>query len=72
MEQTSCSKILYAAEAGPVVNQIVTENELLTAWQIPSFLEMFGGSSESYPYVHEFKKAKDFPIVVLHSSGSTG
>jgi acyl-coenzyme A synthetase/AMP-(fatty) acid ligase len=41
--------------------------------QIPSLQELLGShGTPNYPYGKKFEKAKNDPIFVLHTSGSTG
>lgn len=39
---------------------------------VPSFQVMFENQADHYPYEKSFEEARNDPIVVLHSSGSTG
>ncbi|KAI1774063.1 acetyl-CoA synthetase-like protein [Hypoxylon cercidicola] len=71
MEQTGCSKLLYAAEVAPIVQRMGAASSLRSE-VIPTFEEMLSTSPVSYPYTKSFEDAKNDPVVVLHSSGSTG
>ena len=44
----------------------------LESAEVPSLEEMFETESHQYPYNETYENAKWNPIVVLHSSGSTG
>lgn len=44
----------------------------LESAEVPSLEKMFEDESHQYPYNETFESAKWNPIVVLHSSGSTG
>ncbi|KAF2799626.1 acetyl-CoA synthetase-like protein [Melanomma pulvis-pyrius CBS 109.77] len=72
MDQTSCSKILYTAEVTPVVHQLLKINNGMRCIEIPSFQEILSSDPQPYPFSKAFGDAKNDPIVVLHSSGSTG
>jgi hypothetical protein len=72
MEQTSCVKILYAAEVAPVIKQIEANKNLVVAKEIVSFQAMLSSSPNHFHYNRKYGLAKDDPVVVLHSSGSTG
>jgi acyl-coenzyme A synthetase/AMP-(fatty) acid ligase len=39
---------------------------------VPSFSDMLKVESEYFPFNKTFEEARDDPILVLHSSGSTG
>ncbi|KAI0389196.1 hypothetical protein F5Y17DRAFT_141260 [Xylariaceae sp. FL0594] len=72
MDQTGCTKLLQAAEAAPIVKQIQDIMPSLQITTIPSFDEMLSSSPEHYPFNKDFDAARNEPVVVLHSSGSTG
>ncbi|KAI1811710.1 hypothetical protein GGS20DRAFT_561714 [Poronia punctata] len=72
MVQTGCTKLLHAAEAAPIVKQIRDIVPGLQLSTIPSFEEMLSSSPEHYPFNKDFDAARNEPVVVLHSSGSTG
>ncbi len=48
------------------------EKRKLQILQVPSLNDMLVDASEHYPYQKDFATARWDPIVVLHSSGSTG
>ncbi|KAF2651929.1 acetyl-CoA synthetase-like protein [Lophiostoma macrostomum CBS 122681] len=72
MQQTSCTKLLYAIEVTPVINGIVNCSPTIWVKEIGSFQEMLHSNPKHYPYDYDFATVKDRPVVILHSSGSTG
>lgn len=72
MHQTSCATVLYAPEVAPIVHALVASNPELQSVAIPSFQEMLESQSPTYPFEKDFSNARDEPVVILHSSGSTG
>ncbi|KAI0105973.1 acetyl-CoA synthetase-like protein [Daldinia grandis] len=64
--------ILHAAEVRPIVLQLETLQPKIHNWEIPSFEEMLESSPEHFAYEKGFDEARDDPVVILHSSGSTG
>lgn len=72
MEQTKSSKLLHAAEIGPIVKALFSEKDDLRPLEIPSFQELLDSNPAPFAYTYSFHEAKNNPIVVLHSSGSTG
>ncbi|KAK6205730.1 putative secondary metabolism biosynthetic enzyme [Pestalotiopsis sp. IQ-011] len=73
MEQTQSSKLLYSAELDPLINPfraIAPPSCHLAA--VPSFLEMLQSNPKDYLFEKEFDESRYDPILVLHSSGSTG
>ncbi|KAI1505652.1 acetyl-CoA synthetase-like protein [Biscogniauxia marginata] len=72
MDQTGCTKILHPSEVAPLVKQLQDLEPSVHTQTIPSFEEMMRSTPEKYNYRKSFYEARDDPIVVLHSSGSTG
>jgi acyl-CoA synthetase (AMP-forming)/AMP-acid ligase II len=72
MAQTGCSKLIYAAEIAPITKQLTASHTHLVAKEIPSFREMMESHPTPFPFNARFADVKDDPVVVLHSSGSTG
>ncbi|KAI0387834.1 hypothetical protein F5Y04DRAFT_286810 [Hypomontagnella monticulosa] len=72
MDQTAGLNVLYAAEVRPIVSQIEQLEPNVRSWEIPSFEDMLKSSPEHFQYEKQFDEARDDPVVVLHSSGSTG
>ncbi|XXH01320.1 hypothetical protein Hte_007678 [Hypoxylon texense] len=72
MSQTGSNKVLYASELVPLAKSLQSVATSVSIDPIPSFQEMLDSNPEPYPYEKNFDEAKDDPIVVLHSSGSTG
>lgn len=72
MRQTGSTKLLYAAEIAPLAKLVEDPEYPIRKEVIPSFEEMMTSSPPHYPYTKTFEEAKNDPIVVLHSSGSTG
>ena len=72
LEQTKCTKFLYSSEMKPMIPAMQAENKNLECFIVSSLDEMLQGRTEHYPYDETFAKAVQNPILVLHSSGSTG
>ncbi|KAI1171367.1 hypothetical protein F4777DRAFT_565810 [Nemania sp. FL0916] len=72
MEQTGSTKLLHAAEMTPIVKQLSGVVSSLHMAPVPSFDEMIMSEPDPYLYNKSFNECRDDPIVVLHSSGSTG
>ncbi|KAI0854529.1 hypothetical protein F4860DRAFT_112179 [Xylaria cubensis] len=72
MEQTRSTKLLHAAEVKPIVRQLNDIVPFLHVATVPSFDEMVTSNPSRYPFSKSFDECRDDPVVVLHSSGSTG
>ena len=72
MNKTGSTKILYAAELAPLIKPLQALVPGASSDPVPSLQVMLDSKPEPYPYVKSFEEARQDPIVVLHSSGSTG
>ena len=72
MEQTKSSKVIHSAELSSIVQALANVQSGLDCYQVPSVDAMLDSTSHVYPWGPSFEEARDDPIVVLHSSGSTG
>ncbi|RYP31564.1 hypothetical protein DL768_011169 [Monosporascus sp. mg162] len=70
--QTRSTKLLHVAEVLPLVKQLQNLEPSILPEVIPSFSDMANSTPEHFPYEKGFEKARDDPVLVLHSSGSTG
>ena len=72
MEQTQSTKIVYAEEMTPVVNalsQLVSGTKIVAIETLSDLLEV---DVPLFPFRPRLEEALGQPIVILHSSGSTG
>ena len=72
IHQTECTIMLHASEVLSVVKTLVDSSSELQCVEIPSFQEMLNSQPEAYAFNKDFTHMQDEPIVILHSSGSTG
>ena len=72
MEQTSCLKLLFASEVGAIVKAIEGIDPDIRAHEIPSLEALLDSKEFVDVPVPRYSQAENDPIVVLHSSGSTG
>ena len=72
MRETSSNKVLHAEELAPLIKPLIDMDTSATFNAVPPFQVMLDSQSERYPYEKSFEEARNDPIVVLHSSGSTG
>ena len=64
--------MIYAKEVKSLVSQLLTLNPDLKSLQVASFDALLEDAAPPYPYHESFDKGRHKPVVVLHSSGSTG
>ena len=72
LEQTECTKFMYATEMFPKVHDLQTGKKDLQLLAVASLHDMLQGHSKHYPYEPTFAEARWNPVLILHSSGSTG
>ncbi|KAL8721403.1 MAG: hypothetical protein Q9225_001918 [Loekoesia sp. 1 TL-2023] len=72
LDQTECTKFLASPEMVPKAQSQQEKSKELKILQVPSLDAMLVDESRYYPYEKTFATARWDPIVVLHSSGSTG
>ncbi|OTB19794.1 hypothetical protein K445DRAFT_52566 [Daldinia sp. EC12] len=73
MDQTESTVLLHTSDVTPIVRQIQDRAASQVVTQVvPSFDEMMNSNPDHYPYTASFDSNKNDPVVVLHSSGSTG
>lgn len=72
LDQTMSRKILYSEEMGAIVQQMTASKEDLQSATIESLDSLLAAQGPPFPYRPSFAEAVRHPVVVLHSSGSTG
>jgi acyl-coenzyme A synthetase/AMP-(fatty) acid ligase len=72
MEQTKSTKILFTDELAPLLKPLKDLVPSVRPEALPSLKEMLDSDPPRYPYSKSFDEARNDPIVILHSSGSTG
>ena len=72
LEQTRCKKFLHAVEISPKIQALKADVDDLQSFVVESLDDMLSGESEPYLYEVSFSQACWDPVLVLHSSGSTG
>ncbi|KAI1505473.1 acetyl-CoA synthetase-like protein [Biscogniauxia marginata] len=72
LKQTDCSHVLYAPEVEALVNPLLKERPDLRIHKVLPLEELIRSDAKHYPFDKEYEDAKWDPILILHSSGSTG
>lgn len=72
MEETQCGKFFYSIEMTNRVKELQGAIPSLVTHQVSSLDEMLTTESEHYPYQKVWDQAKDEPVIICHTSGSTG
>lgn len=72
MEQTGSTKVLFANELAPLLKPLQALVPSVRVEALPTLQEMLDSNPPYYEYSKSFQDARNDPIAVLHSSGSTG
>ena len=72
LEQTKCSKFVYGNEVSQKVHALQTEKKNLQIFANQSLGDMLLEYNKHYPYDVKFSDVRWDPVLILHSSGSTG
>jgi len=71
MDQTKSTKIFYSKEVSPIITGIEAGNPDITCTAVGTLDEMIQDTPR-YHFNETFETAAGKPVVILHSSGSTG
>lgn len=72
LEQTQCTKLVYSPEVAPIAQKLQELVGSLHCLQFPALDELLTAQSTPVPYTVDFDQVRREPILILHSSGSTG
>ena len=72
MRETSSNIVLHAQELTPLIKPLHDLAPAAVINPVPALQAMLDSQPEHYPYDKTFDEARNDPIAVLHSSGSTG
>ena len=72
LEQTQCSKFLHTVEMTVKVKDIQSTQRDLRAIVAPSLDEILERRGRHYSYQASYDNNRWDPVLILHSSGSTG
>lgn len=72
MKRTSCTILFHTTEFTHTIKELKGLMIDMSTMAIKPLDELLSNGSERYPYGETFAKAEKEPVLVLHSSGSTG
>ncbi|QPG94061.1 putative secondary metabolism biosynthetic enzyme [Epichloe festucae Fl1] len=70
-KRTNCKHIWYSESFQSAVDTW-TRGTKITSWQVPPWEEWLRAEPTLFPYTKTYEEARWDPLVVLHTSGSTG
>ncbi|OAA57976.1 Male sterility, NAD-binding protein [Niveomyces insectorum RCEF 264] len=71
-EEASCNLLYYTPEMATVVRQLQDARPGLRIFEVPALDSLLSATSKHYPYDKKWADARTDPIIIAHSSGSTG
>lgn len=71
-EATKLDRLLFSEKYTKLAASLQTGRPSLTSFQIPEFEDMVQSKSKPYAYTKTWAEAKNDPIMIIHTSGSTG
>ena len=71
MKLVECKTMLIPEDRLPIIDNILQEYEMRML-QIPKLDELLGQTYPDFPFEKSFEGARNEPLVVLHTSGTTG
>lgn len=71
-EDTKTDRLVYSARYAKLAATLQEARPSMTLFQIPEFEEMVESKSRPYPYTKTWAEAEKDPIMIIHTSGSTG
>jgi acyl-CoA synthetase (AMP-forming)/AMP-acid ligase II len=71
LDQLECQTVLSSANKYDIVSKLSTESGRSTH-EIPSLSKLLDEEYEHYPFDKTFESAKSEPLIVVHTSGTTG
>lgn len=70
--RTKCTRMLYADRMASEIEGLQTDAQELSCHRYQSFQEILAAKSAVFPWTKTFQEARDDPVLILHSSGTTG
>src|SRR3954470_12970436 len=71
LDQLECQTVLTSSNKYDIVSKLSTESGRDTH-EIPSLSKLLDEEYEHYPLKKTFESAKSEPLIVVHTSGTTG
>lgn len=72
LERASCTALLYTEEMARTITELRKESTCITLLKVKSFDDILSTHSQHFVFEKSFAQAEKDPILILHSSGSTG
>ena len=71
-EEVKCDKVFYTSEMQPRIDEIKQNMPKLQTFKVPELDELILQQTKHYEYNRTWADGRTDPIIIAHSSGSTG
>lgn len=71
-EEAKCNKVFYTREMISRINELKHAMPSLVAVEVPQLGDLISSESKHYEYSRTWEEGRTDPILIAHSSGSTG
>ncbi len=72
LRRTNCDKIFYSKEVAHLVEELKAARPSIVSVLMPSFEALIESPYKAYAFHKTFAEAEDQPVLICHTSGSTG
>ena len=72
LEEAKCTKLFHSSRFTEVANRLQSNRSELQVFEMLSLEELLNANSEYYPYQKTWESSWRDPVIIAHSSGSTG
>lgn len=72
LKEAECTKMIHSAGFSGTVEQLKEKKPDLQSLELASLEELIDTPSKYYPYTKKWQDSWKDPVIIAHSSGSTG
>lgn len=72
LDEVNCSKLFHSSEFAAKINSLKERKLGAESWVLPALDELLTGVTKHFPYEKTWSEARTDPILIAHTSGSTG
>jgi acyl-coenzyme A synthetase/AMP-(fatty) acid ligase len=72
LKEATCTKLLHSSEFAGTAKLLQDKSAHLDIFQLPSLDELVDTPARYFPYVKKWESSWKDPVIIAHSSGSTG
>ncbi len=72
LNELNCSKLIHSPEFGARIDGLKQAKPGTQSWILPMLDELLTGQAKHFPYEKSWPEAQNDPVMIAHTSGSTG